>query len=155
MATFQSVELAAGPEAPNEPTERRGRVRHDVASYTFDGTEVAADVIELFTLPLNARVLGLVVAVDEIDGSADGATTPTDLRVGDADDDNRYVINLSPDTSSGAREVAGILNDSSNAGFNRSVLIDVENKRTIQVLIDAIDAEAGPTLEASVLYVID
>lgn len=150
MPTFDSDLLAADFNDPNLVTYEGGRLRASYATYTLDGSEVDDDIVRMVKLPPGALVHAVVAESDQIDGTADGATTPTDLIVGDADTDNRYVANLSPD--SGAVIATYGLGD---AAGERPVPIDSADKETILVTFSAVDAEAAAVISVAVYYTLD
>lgn len=144
MATFKSVQLNATAIAPNLPTDVGGRLRVDYAKYTLAGTEVATDVIELWKLPLGARVHAI-----RLDNTDFGLTVTADL--GDAASATRYAAAYALGT-------AGVLDYGLDlaAQGQVSVLIDAENKRVIKLTLTTVTTPtAGAVIDGRIEYVID
>lgn len=153
MAILRADLLAAPSNDPNPVTHEGGRLRATYARYTLLGTETIADVIHMCKVPRGALVHSVISESDQIDGSANGATTPTDLTVGDLDSLVRYAANLSPDTAA----VLNIYGFGSTIA-ERPVLVDTAGKETIVVDIVAIDNnvnQAGDVISVAVYYTID
>lgn len=96
MANFKSVQLggtvANSRTAPMSSVGMGGRTAHGArGEYTIIAALVLNDTIELFDIPLRARIVGGFVKVDDLDTNG----TPTiALAVGDAGDDDRYFAGL-------------------------------------------------------------
>lgn len=145
MAEFDSDQYAKldGNTVP-EAHEYSGELRVAYFKYTADGTEAASDTVNLTTLPKGARVLPGDLHVDALDATADGATTASTIRVGDSDDDDRYLAATSVDTA-----YDGKINDTDEAGFCHVLTAATD----IVLTFDAADVASGDVIEGYLVYV--
>ena len=96
MANFKSLELggsaANGRTYPVSGVGVGGRTQHAArGEYTITAALALNDTIELFDLPLNARIVGGFVKSADFDTGGSPAIV---LAVGDAGDDDRYFAGL-------------------------------------------------------------
>jgi len=110
MATFNSVELTP-PVTPMAGVGLGGQILHSASgSYTITAALVLADVINLFTLPPNSRVVGGFIKSDDLDTGGTGLR----IDVGDAGDTDRYLTG----TAATPGPVAGVSNDIAATGIS-------------------------------------
>lgn len=87
MATFKSVELTP-PVYPMSGPGFGGRTPHGArGTYTITAALAEADRIDLFDLPLRARIVSGFLKSDDLDT---GGAPAIVLKVGDSGDDDRY-----------------------------------------------------------------
>lgn len=128
-----------------DANELGGNVRVAYFEYTTTGTEAAADTLVLTTIPKACRILSGQLHIDAIDGTGDGATTATTVRVGDTGDDDRYLTATAAD----AADVDSELNAPASVGFGYETTASTE----VVMTFDAVDAEADKTIKGYLLYV--
>lgn len=128
-----------------DANELGGAVRVAYFEYTTTGSESAGDTLVLTTVPKGARMLAGEMHADEIDATGDDATTPTTFRIGDADDDDRFLAAQ----NFGGADFNGQINAPAEAGFGFVTTGETEMVMTF----DAIDAEADKTIKGYFLYV--
>ena len=132
MATLLSTQLTP-PAAPIAGVGMGGQILHSaVGTYTITAALVLADVINLFYLPRNARVVGGYVKSDDLDSGGTGLR----IDVGDAGDVDRYLTGGAGTPG----PVAGVTNDIASTGIGYL--------NTAKTLVSA-TVSTGPTTGAT------